>query len=101
MRTIHPDGAPFDEPSPVSQYVLQDGEHGAFWNGQNPYGRAGWTRDIDRAHVAVGLPGIMAARYAVPAVFEWDEDLMSRKYRRARITYFRVLREPAEQKVVV
>jgi len=95
-RTIYRSAEPLFEPSPYSQYVLQDNDLGAFWTGRDASTLAGWTDDITLAEVVVGLEGVVEARRKVPTIVEYSH----LGYPRVRITFFRELVEPAEQKAV-
>lgn len=92
------------ESSPYTRYVLQDDERKSFWTGHNPVSPKGWTRDIDRAKVVVGLAGVVEARAQVSPIVEIDEGpglgRLGQTYRRTRITYFRELEGAAEERAI-
>lgn len=92
------------EPSGYTRWVLQDDTRKSFWTGHNPASPKGWTRDLQKAQVIVGLEGVVAARRQVPTIVEFDEGpglgRLGAIKRKVRITYFRELEGAAEKAAV-
>jgi hypothetical protein len=102
MNTLKEGADALFEPSPYTRYVLQDDERKSFWTGHNPVSPKGWTRDIQKAKVVVGLAGVVETRREVSPIVEFDEGpglgRLGAIYRRTRITYFRELEGAAEER---